>query len=117
MKIRITKNTIMGFRLLKPDEIYEVPAEISQDELKQLKALGHIEEVKKGSNSAGKPSLKISPAPVLYQLAEALHLIENADTIAEIEEVIAGDPREEVLEAADIKKKQLEDELNKEAEK
>lgn len=52
MKIRITKNTIMGFRIVHADDIYEVPTEISHDELKQLKALGNVEEVKKDRTAA-----------------------------------------------------------------
>jgi hypothetical protein len=108
MKIRITKNTILGFRVVKVDEIYEVPSEISKDECKQLKALGNMEEVKK--SEGGRPG-----APLLYTLDESLQLITAAVTIAEIEEVTTGDTRTEVVEAAAARTKELEDELSRES--
>ncbi|MFA6054033.1 MAG: hypothetical protein WC769_01535 [Thermodesulfovibrionales bacterium] len=113
MKIRITKNTILGFRIVNKNEIYEVPADISNDELKQLKDLGNVEEIKKDKTTKGLPSKP--SGPLTYEFNEALKLIAGATTIAEIEEVIEGDTRTAVLEVAGLRTKELEAELDKES--
>ncbi len=52
---------------------------------------------------------------LLYPDKEALQLIEAAETIAEVDDVITGDTRKKILAAAEARKKELANEPEKEA--
>lgn len=110
MKVKVINNTIIESRLIKAGE-YDVPKDLSKEDLKAIKAVGNIEEE---GNIA--PSASSSKANLLYSVKEALELIAAAVTIAEVDEVIEGDTRQNVLDAAASKKAELKAELEKEAE-
>lgn len=104
--LKVLKSIIIGSKIYKADEIIKAPDDISEESVQALIDSGYLESAE----------VKIKePEKLFYPENEALELIEEALTIAELDEVIEGDNRKKILKAAEKKKKELEAELETEA--
>ena len=93
-------------------DIYEIANPI---QFKAGEELGYDGEINKTLMLDLEPAIQKEPENLLYPENEALELIKEALTIAEVDEIIEGDTRKKVLKAAEKRKKALAEELENEA--
>lgn len=97
------------------DDIYEIVKPIMFKTGEEIGFDGEINKLLMLDIEEAEAAQK-EPEKLFYPENEALYLIENAMTIAEVDEITEGDNRKKVLKAVEKKKKELTEELEIEAE-
>jgi len=102
MQVKVLRGFCIGNGVdVQPGDVIELSEKEARIKIKQ----GKVKNVNTPEKS--KAAREAAKNPLLYKLKEALELISLAQSEEEINEIIQGDTREKVLEAAEKRKSEI----------